>query len=196
MGDVHHDDRHVSTLEAGCLSLGEREGKDDYPVGSPPARQRVEVLVALLFGQNGTERELVVALGKTVHQSPEPFDKGWVGEVGDDRGDGHRAPERQSAGDLARTVVELVDDGEDLAAGLLAHERASVEHSRNRPDADARPSGDIGDGDGSGRLRAGSWKRFHHLPNATGRPTVVSIATNSGYKRVATRARRWRARPG
>ena len=132
--------RQLVALERGDLGVGDRQRDDQQPGHAVAAGEVAQRAVALL-GRLDVEQHQVVlaplAAPEPLDHAAQPFDHRRRGEERHDDADRHRAPDREVARGRVEAVAELVDRGLHARPRRLDHERAVVDHARDRRDAHA-----------------------------------------------------------
>ena len=143
---VDQHDREAGALELLDLGVGGLQRDDQGAVDAVAADELPEGVGALGGGRRVEQEQVVVALAlEPGDHAAEPLvDRGARHERGHDA-DRLGAAERQVARGRGAPVAELVDRPADPLAGLVADQRAVVEHARDGSDADVRVPGHVAD---------------------------------------------------
>ena len=129
------DDRLAGAADVGCLRAENRDAVD-------PGRQGAHRTVAVVLGSGEHQHDALLELGGAGLEADQQLGVVGAGQLGQDQTVGVVVPNGQAASGARGKVVELVNRGEHLAAGSLAHHRGPLEHPRHRRDGDAGLGGD------------------------------------------------------
>ena len=146
--DVEQHGRQLVVGERLDLVVEHRQRHDQQP-GDAVATRQVAHRVGPLFGRLDIEEQKVIACAFMAAQpgdhAAHALDHRVGGEERHDHAHRLRPPDRQGARRGVEPVAELVDRGPDAGTRLVHHERAVVEHPRDRRRTHAGPAGNIPD---------------------------------------------------